>query len=65
MPEETQYDKVKKANDDYHDAVQTIMLDESVSVKAKIAFAARANVVFAQMDQANEELDNCYSTEEE
>ena len=64
MPELTPKEKVKKANDDYHSAVEEVMLDEAVEVACRAKFVARAHNIFEQMTQANIDLEECYPSEE-
>ena len=64
MPEETPYDKVKKANDDYHEAVNDVLQDTGLDVDKKVKFGMFANSVFSNMKQASDVVKAHYEPEE-
>ena len=49
MGEKTPLEKMKKANDEYHEAVQEILLEESIDVSKKCAAGAVWSEIFARM----------------
>ena len=53
MPEETLEEKLKKANDDYHEAVDEI-LSNDISVEVKVRFGGCVCGIFKMMKQAEE-----------
>ena len=48
----TPYEKLLKANDDYHEAVGEILLDGDVPVETKVKFGSIVDSVFSMMTQA-------------
>ena len=68
MPEEEEElnpgQKAKKSNDEYHEAVQEVMLDEELDVTTKVKYAAECEVVFRQMAIANNVIKEHYETGE-
>ena len=64
MPEETPYEKLVKANDEYHEAVDAI-LENDLDVTLKAKFAVEVNQVFHYMKQANNVIKEHYEPEEE
>ena len=65
MPEElTPGQKAKKANDEFHEAVQEVMLDEGLDVKTKVEYAEACGPVFRQMMSANDVIKAHYGIEE-
>jgi hypothetical protein len=46
--------KLVKANDDYHEAVGEILLDEDLPLKLKVELSCEAEKVFAAMTRAND-----------
>lgn len=65
MPEETPYEKLKKANDDYHEAVGEILQDSSVDVAVRVHFAERVFHAFRCMQEADDIAKEAYTPEEE
>ena len=53
MPDQTPYEKLKRANDDYHDAVDEILLGEDVPVGVKVEFGTIIHEIFHLMQKAN------------
>jgi hypothetical protein len=45
--------KLQRANDDYHEAVDEILADENVLTNAKVEFGCIVNTIFAKMTEAN------------
>ncbi len=43
--------KLKKANDDYHDAVDDILLSNVIGVEHKCHIAAKASTIFKLMEE--------------
>ncbi len=64
MPELNPGQKAKKANDEFHEAVQEVMLDEELDVVLKVQYAAACDIVFRQMTNANELIKAHYGIEE-
>ena len=64
MAEETPYEKIKKANDEYHEAVNEI-LENDIDVALKVEFARVVFAVFNGMKQANDVIKAHYEPEEE
>ena len=65
MPEELNPgQKAKKANDEYHEAVQEVMLDEELDVVLKVTYASAAEIVFRQMKNANDLIKEHYGISE-
>ena len=46
------YKKLNKANDDYHEAVSEILLEENVPIEIKVKFGSIVNSIFTMMEQA-------------
>lgn len=55
--------KAKKANDDFHEAVQAIMLDEGLGVDMKVRYTAACDTVFRQMQSAQDIIKAHYEPE--
>ncbi len=66
----TPFEKLIKANDDYHEAVEEIFRDEDIdpdvgkSTTVKAKFGALINSVFNAMQSANNFIMPCYEEEE-
>ena len=58
---ETPYEKLKKANDDYHESVQEILLDGELDVATKVNFANHVRTVFANMVEADKVIEAHYA----
>ena len=43
--------KLKKANDDYHDAVDDVLLSESLFVEHKCQIGIKASMIFRLMEE--------------
>ena len=43
--------KLKKANDDYHDAVDGVLLSDSLFVEHKCQIGVKASVIFKLMEE--------------
>ncbi len=56
----TNLERLKKANDDYHEAVNSILMDEAPDVNGKVSFASIAHSIFKRMVNANEQAGSCY-----
>ena len=58
---------IRRANDDYHEAVEEIMQDngEAVSTETKAQFAAMAHNAFNAMDRADKVIKPYYDPPEE
>ena len=56
----TPFEKLKKANDDYHEAFNGILTDDILPVEKKVEFAKFGNIVFCAMTNANELIRNYY-----
>ena len=56
-------EKLRKSNDDYHEAVGEILEDENVSVKVRANFGAIADAVFNMMNQADTLIAEYYEVE--
>ncbi|KKM89212.1 hypothetical protein LCGC14_1251000 [marine sediment metagenome] len=54
--------KAKKANDEFHEAVQDVMLDEELEVTLKVQYASACDVAFRQMTVANDLIKEHYGT---
>lgn len=54
------YEKLIKANDDYHEAVGEILADETVPIEGRAKFGAITDAVFNMMTQANELIAEYY-----
>ena len=63
-PEETLYDKAKKSNDDFHEAVNNVLMDEGLDVDKKVKFGMFANTTFSYMKQALDVVKEHYEPEE-
>ena len=64
MPEETLFDELKKANDDYHEAVDKIFEDDNLPVELKSAFGTQVQKVFYCMAEAEAVIQEYYEPEE-
>ncbi len=64
MPELNSGQKAKKANDDFHEAVQDVMLDEKLDVVLKVTYASAAEIVFRQMKTASDLIKAHYNVED-
>ena len=60
MPPQTLIQKLKKANDDYHEVVADILNDEDVPVGLKVSFASIVSRVFSNMNEAHELIKEHY-----
>ena len=56
----TLFEKLKKANDDYHEAFDDVLKDDIVPVEIKVVFASYGNTIFSLMKKANEIIRNHY-----
>ena len=43
--------KLKKANDDYHDAVDDVLTSDVLYVEHKVAIASKAKTIFTLMEE--------------
>jgi len=57
----TLLEQLRKANDDYHKAVDEILMIEETAVKNKVNFAAAIKQVFESMETADELAQKCTS----
>jgi len=57
----TLLEKLRKANDDYHEAINEILMLEQTSVKNKVNFAVAAKQVFDEMETADGLAQKCTS----
>ena len=57
----TLLEQLRKANDDYHEAVDEILMIEETAVENKINFAAAVKQVFEEMDAADVLAQKCTS----
>jgi len=64
MPELNPGQKAKKANDDFHEAVQDVMLDDGLEVSLKVQYAAACDIAFRQMKVASDLIKAHYNVEE-
>ncbi len=46
--------KLKKSNDNYHEAIGEILLDEDFPLKLKTKLGCEAEIIFAKMAQIND-----------
>ena len=65
MPGKTLFEKLNKANDEYHEAVNNILEDKSLPIDVKAPFASQANTVFQVMASAKKVLQDYYEKQEE
>lgn len=64
MKDTTLYDNLKKANEEYHEAVDEILADETVPVDVKVLFSYSVKKVFDFMMKANNTIKEHYLEEE-
>ena len=57
MPDKTPLEKLKKANDEMHEAVEEIMLDEDTSVEKKCEIGQPLTEIFARLEIVYEILE--------
>ena len=57
----TPLEKLRKANDDYHEVVDEILMLETTAVKNKVEFAVAVNQVFEAFDAAEAAATKCTS----
>ena len=55
----TLLEKLRKANDDYHEAVDEILMIEGTAVKNKVDFAATVKQVFEAIEAADVLAQKC------
>jgi len=61
MPESTLQelrDKLRKANDDYHEIIGEILVSEHIVVRHKVKVGAKADMIFSLMNELNKFLDS-------
>ena len=56
----TPFEKLNKANDDYHEAVDEILMDENVPVSVRAKFGGLAATIFNMMIQAHNHVVQYY-----
>lgn len=56
----TLLDKLKKANDNYHEAVDDILMDEDVNINTKADFGCICSNIFRQMTKVNTLMESYY-----
>ena len=47
-------EKLNRANDDYHEAIEEILLDENFPLKLKTKLGCEAETIFAKMAQVRD-----------
>jgi len=57
--EKTPLEKLRKANDEYHEAVDEILMLEATAVKNKVEFAAAVRNVLEAFDVADAAATKC------
>ena len=57
-------EKLKQANEDYHEAVGEILADETVPIEGRAKFGAITDAVFNMMAQANTLIAQYYEESE-
>jgi len=57
------FEKLQKANDDYHEAVGEILADEGIIADKRAKFGSIVDAVFHMMKQANDFIAQYYEVE--
>lgn len=56
MPDPTPKEKLKIANDDFHEAAEEVLLDDSIELEKKVIAATMMNQIFTDMKRLDDKL---------